>query len=265
MYYMENIFKIIYDKSVKNELLSLKDLDKRIEILVIEKNLNDYILNINFQSIRGNNLASYSYSSRTISIYTEKIKEMLYTITNSIILDKNLEISLYKNISILQIILHEVEHANQNKIAYSNNSLEALILRLSYLVNNRYNDELYEICPEERLAEIKSFDEIILLTNTIYNKFCNLSKILDMEKLKRLLRGYHYTNNSINVPINTYLILGNKTELLSHIEGLYNNINYSLSDRLKYGFQINNNEYKYLMKKLVLSLSKNFDNKINMI
>ena len=53
----------------------------------------------------------------------------------------------------MQIILHEVEHANQNKIAYNNNSLEALILRLSYLVNNRYDEELYEICPEERLAE----------------------------------------------------------------------------------------------------------------
>ena len=104
-----------------------------------------------------------------------------------------------------------------------------------------------------------------VLKNDWQNKFYNLSKILDMEKLKRLLRGYHYTNNSINVPINNYLISGNKTELLSHIERLYNNINYSLSDRLKYGFPINNNEYKNLMKKLVLSLSKNFDSKINMI
>ena len=70
MYYMENILKIIYDKSIKNETLSIKEIDKIIEILVIEKNLNDYILNINFQSIRGNNLASYSYSSKTIFIYT---------------------------------------------------------------------------------------------------------------------------------------------------------------------------------------------------
>ena len=60
-----------------------------------------------------------------------------------------------KNLSILQILLHEVEHANQQKIAYHDNTLEALIIRLSYLVNNGYDKNLYEYCPEERLAEIK--------------------------------------------------------------------------------------------------------------
>lgn len=63
--------------------------------------------------------------------------------------------NLYKNLSILQVLLHEIEHANPEKISYSENSLEAFIIRMSSLVNNSSNENLYEYCPEERLAEIK--------------------------------------------------------------------------------------------------------------
>lgn len=57
---MESILKIIYDKTIDNKILDLKDIEKILEILVFEKRLNDYILNISIQQIRGNNLASYS-------------------------------------------------------------------------------------------------------------------------------------------------------------------------------------------------------------
>ena len=67
---MESILKIIYDKTIDNKILDLKDIENILEILVIEKNLNDYILNINIQQIRSNNLASYSsYTKRNNGLY----------------------------------------------------------------------------------------------------------------------------------------------------------------------------------------------------
>ena len=44
---MENILEIIYDRTIKNKILNLKDIVKILEILGIDKCLNDYILNIN--------------------------------------------------------------------------------------------------------------------------------------------------------------------------------------------------------------------------
>lgn len=263
---MENILKIIYNKALNNEILNLKDIEKILELLVIEKCLNEYILNINVQPIRSNNLASYSNYTKKITIYTEMIEQMVKDIENNILNTNNFEIILYKNLSILQILLHEVEHANQQKIAYNDNTLEALIIRLSYLVNNGYDENLYEYCPEERLAEIKSFEEIKSLIGYINKNLVSLPDIIEMEKLKRQLIGYHYKDNNINVPIIDYFTLGNKKHLLDAFD-LTNNVTeeYTLNERFKYGFSISTDEYGTSMKKLVLFLSKRFNNRINYI
>lgn len=85
-----------------------------------------------------------------------------------------------------------------------------------------------------------------------------------MEKLKRQLRGYHYKNNFVTITIVEYFTLGNKENLLEAFD-LLNSVldNYTLDDRYKYGFSISNIEYGTSMKKLVLSLQKNFNNRIN--
>lgn len=260
---MENILKIIYDKTINNKILNIEDIDKIIELLVIEKNLNEYILNIDIQHIRSNNLASYSNHTRKITIYMKMVEQMINDIENNILNTNNFETLLYKNLSILQILLHEVEHANQQNIAYNHNTLEALIIRLSYWVNNE-EEKLYDYCPEERLAEIKSFEEISTIIGYINKKVFLLPDIIENEKLKRQLSGYHYKNNFITIPIVDYFTLGNKKELLKHFD-LSNAAleKYTLTDRYKYGFPITINEYGVSMKKLVLSLRKNFNNRIN--
>ncbi|MBQ7140438.1 MAG: hypothetical protein IJO32_02920 [Bacilli bacterium] len=261
---MENILKIIYDKSINNNIINLKDIEKILELLIIDKCLNDYISNINVQYIRSNNLASYSTYTKNITVYIKKVEEMVKNIENNILISNNFEIMLYKNLSILQVLLHEIEHANQQKISYKENSLEAFIIRISSLIENDRNDKLYEYCPEERLAEIKSYEEIINLTKYLNNNnILTLSEILDTEKLKRLLRGYHYNNSSINIPIIDYFDLGYKNKISNIINPIAKDEKYSLTERFHYGFQISNDEYSISMKKLVLSLNKNFNNRIN--
>ena len=255
--------RIIYDKTINNKFLDLKDIEKILELLVIEKCLNDYILNINVQHIRSNSLASYSNYTKDITVYINKIEQMVKDIKKDILNTNNFETMLYINLSIVQILLHEVEHANQQKIAYNENSLEAFIIRMSFLVTDGYSEKLYDLCPEERIAEIKSYEEIIKLINYISNnRLFVLPEILDNEKLRRLLRGYHYSNSSINVPIIDYFTYGNKSELL---EAFDFSTKRDLNERFKYGFPISINEYGISMKKLILSLNKNFNNKINIV
>lgn len=263
---MESILKIIYDKTINNRILSFKDIEKILELLVIEKCLNEYILNINIQPTRSNIIASYSNYTKKITIYIEMIEQMVKDIQNNILNTNNFETILYINFSILQILLHEVEHANQQKIAYNENTLEALIIRMSYLVDNSYDEDLYEYCPEERLAEIKSFDEINNLIGYINQDLISLPDILKAEKLKRQLRGYHYKNNFINIPIVDYFTYGNKQQLIDGLDITGNAIEkYTLSDRFKYGFPISIEEYGTSTKKLVLSLQRKFNNRINII
>ena len=134
---------------------------------------------------------------------------------------------------------------------------------MSFLVTDGYSEKLYDLCPEERIAEIKSYEEIIKLINYISNnRLFVLPEILDNEKLRRLLRGYHYSNSSINAPIIDYFTYGNKCELL---EAFDFSTKRDLNERFKYGFPISTNEYGISMKKLILSLNKNFNNKINIV
>lgn len=186
--------------------------------------------------------------------------KMITDIENNILCINSFEKVLYKNLSILQVILHEVEHANQQRIAYKDNSLEALILRLSYLVNN----VIYELSPEERLAEIKSFDEIYNLINCLdYNLYC-LSNIIKNDKLRRQLRGYHYKNNYISIPIVDYFTIGKRKDLLEVFSFNNNTFDkFTLEDRFKYGFPISLEEYGESMKKTILILNNNFNNRKN--
>ncbi len=176
---------------------------------------------------------------------------------------------LYKNLSMLQILLHEIEHANQTKISYTDNTLEVFILRMSYTVNDYYSETLYEYSPQERMAEIKSYKEIISLISFIENKLYNLPTILETEKLQRLLRGYHYNQGKISSPIITFFKQAGKESILQSFDWYrlhdLNTVytNYSIDERFNYGFPISLDEYSNNIKKLILSLNNNFNNRTN--
>ena len=270
--YMEYIIKMIYDKSLKSQLLSLKDIQKIIEFSVVNKQLSGYISNINIQSIRSNSLASYSYYDRNITINYTMIEKMIDDIKTNNLLLVGLEKMLYINLRLYQIILHEIEHAEQEKIAYRDNSMEAFIIRLTYLTDYSYINKLYECCPVERLAEINSYEEIQLLIQYVTRNIKYLYDVIETEKNQRLIQGYHYSNSIVKSPIVNYFELSNKKKLLNCFEW-YSNIyqesvrssiaNYDLNDRLKYGFPIEASEYYTNVKEIILTLQKNFSNRTN--
>lgn len=247
---------IVFDKTINNKSLNLSDIKKIVELLVINKELNDYIDNIEFNSADNNCLGCYSNYKKSITIYTKTFEKMLHDVDNSIVNFNKFELLFYKNLLMLQVILHEVEHANQQKISYTKNSLEALIIRLSYLVDDGYNEKLYEYCPEERLAEIKSFDELNNLLNYSIRRKFTIVEVIKAEKLKRMLTGYYAIDHSVSVPLISYFSDG-KVELLNTIKSLINTHKFlSLDDRFKFGFPISNQEYCDTMQKLILSFKK---------
>ena len=266
---MENVLKIIYDKSIDNKIIDIKDIDKILELLIIDSQLNNYILNIDIQPIRSNNLASYSNYSKKITIYSQTIELMLKNIENNLLTTNVFEKMLYKNLSLLQILLHEIEHANQTKIAYTENTLEAFIIRMAYTVCDSYFESLYEYSPQERLAEIKSYRKIISLISYIKNKLETLPLILETEKLQRYLRGYHYSNGKVICPFITFFTTGKKEQILLSFEWYSKQSldlvykEYNLNERFNYGFPISLEEYSNSMKRLVLALNNNFNNRIN--
>ena len=249
---MENILSILYNNSIKFKTIDQKDIEKIIEIIIYEKHLEAYILNMNIQSTRSNVLASYSNYTKAITIYINLINKMIYDIKKSNEMVNECEKHLYYNLLILQVLLHEVEHANQQKIAYSENSLEALILRLSYLVDDGYSEKLYEYCPEERFAEIKSVGEILYLIETFCEKYNKLHEAFILEKNIRQLRGYHYKNSKINTPLIDYFTLGKREKILSDVEYLIKSNNLLLDERFKYGFPISKVEYSLKLKNILL-------------
>ena len=264
---MENIFRIIYDLSINHKYIDVKDLSKILEILVDEKELNKYILNIDVQQIRSNNLASYSNYEKKITVYSNIVDKMVKDIICFIKTDNELVVSLYVNLRILQVLLHEVEHANQEKIIYDN-SLESFILRISQMVVEK--KQVYDLMPSERFAEIKSFQDILILLNYNINN-SQIESLIKNDYIQRKINGYHYCNSELVSPIVSYFTEGNAQRLLLSFEWYSNDNNkmvdmvnkqYGLEKCLFYGFPIYADDYVYIMRDVINDLNLNFTNKV---
>ena len=260
---MEYVLKIIYDNSMNNKIISLKDIDKIMSFIVNCKDLNNFVLDSDVQSIRSKNLASYSVYTKKISIYSNTIEIMLKNIEKNIQNLSDNQRYFYENLTLLQVLLHEIEHANQEKIAYTENSFEAFLIRMTKLITLDNNiDIYYDCCPTERLAEIKSYNEIISFSNDLNIFDASLIKLLNSEKILRQLKGYHYNNKLINVPIIDYFNYGGKTDIIKLVD--INNTNYNLEERFKFGFPITKLEYGESLKEMVLTFNNNFKNRIKL-
>ena len=266
---MERIFKIIFDASINYRILNINDLSIIIDEIVGIKSLNNYVLNIDDNQIGSNKLASYLELERMILINSKVIDKMIKELHKNNKVLKGFEEILYFNLRIAQVVLHEIEHANQKKMI-NNNSLESFILRISEIVPEK--KQIYEYIPKERFAEIKSYAEIILMTN--YHENNNLNELLQIEKLQRLMRGYHYKESSIISPIESYFEIGERKDLLYSFDWYSNSREerikkvkelYSLDDSLFYGFNISDDDYKTNMINVVNGTNHYFNNKIKIL
>lgn len=283
------LLRLIYDYSINGKLVDINFIEKLIDIVVTSKQLDKYVYNLAIlpekesQIEDGISIASYNPFSKVISVYVDGVNQMLEHNDRYLVLFENIEQIFYKNLSITQVILHELEHANQRKIIEKESSLESEILKLSSaeiniktgikLIKSGYSVEQvmiyimtkkmqsinnyrknYDIAPEERLAEIKSYQEIIDLLSHIKKYVPNLLEFEQTNKLENLLRGFKYDSGFLISPTITYLLESENAHSLNKFEWFnqdyYKCLHqskemYSLEDRLKYGLMIDDKEFEY--------------------
>ncbi len=241
---MNEIFKLVYDRSKKNQLLCAQDLAKIVEYYTISQQLNEYVLNFYINSINSNTFATYSLDDRSIIVNLKLLRKC----TKDRCKEgygglRGFYVYFYKNLFILHALLHELEHANQLKIAYNDTNTEGLLIRLSYLVGKEYYDKLYPISPEERLADVKSFEKIIDLIKANKTDLKTIRGLLEIEKQDCILTGYSCDGTTVDAPTTNYFTLGKRKDLLKafdfesikHIHNVY--------ERMKYGFPVSKEEF----------------------
>ena len=294
----EKILRIVYDYSIKGKLADIDFIYKVIQVVIDGKELSNYLEDVRLiQKVVSDNkgkikLATYDSDFKTIRIYVEAIDNLIkYNNKYKEYLSHEEDI-FYKNLLFVHIILHELEHANQQKIILEQKGIEADILKLRYknssvivddemvrkmkklglsmnsfaayaLGAQKKYEESYEFAPEERLAEIKSYKQIINIIRPISKKLTRLSTIEEIKLLSSYLRGYEQTE--ISSPTIKYFTNCGQVGGLKRFNW-YNDDNqiclnkcssiYSLHDKMLYGLPISEYEYNSVEKNIQYKYSK---------
>lgn len=131
------LLKFLYEYSANGKLVDGKYIQELIEIVVDSKDIVDYagglIITDKDSRLRDPNslLAVYYPNKKLIAVYLDAIEEMQKSFNTYQEMFNSTEELFYKNLLVTQVVLHELEHANQRKIMDKEESLEGDILRAS--------------------------------------------------------------------------------------------------------------------------------------
>lgn len=283
----EELLDLLYDYSSKGKLADKEYIEKFIAIVKKYKSLGNYLIGpyyLPYSTQNIDTLATYSFSIRKIQIFYKKIEETIKSDKFCDFMIPEKEKVFYKNVKLSQILLHELEHVNQAKIIEENDNLESRILRLTgvgksseivaiILKKMGYNDnkiesvlddkksiyhKYYEFAPHERLAEIKSHEQLTSITSEIGDLVPNVNKLEEIYAIKSMLKGYRIDNFLIS-PTVLYLIKQGEIGALKRFEWYGRNDYetlckskqlYDLEDRVRLGLPIDQKEYNAISKRL---------------
>lgn len=282
------ILRLIYDYSINRKLLDSKFIDKLIEIVVTERSLHEFVNNVRFT----NELDKNDYSV-VCATYNPLNKEIIidYDSINIILEDKSyyeqlffdLEQIFYRNLIITQIILHELEHAFQNKQLDNkkDDSIEAKLVKASFVLeqvmkhpkflnailkgeissqdiymyvmqNRELYKQYYKFNPTERLAEVNSYTTIINTIEPIKKYIPNLLEFEKASMVEESLKGYKDIDIQEICPTQVYLCGTRQDKVWSGFDfydqdssKLIKHVcgEYNLAKRLSLGLPVTVNEY----------------------
>ena len=285
------ILKLIYDYSVNGKLVDSKFIDKLIEIVVSKKSLNNYVRNVKFTNKLEKNdyrvyCAAYSPLSMEILVDYESIQIAMENRSYYERLFQSLEQIMFRNLTITQYILHELEHAFQNKQAddKSDNSIEAKLVNASFVLeqamknprvlnallkgeipvqdfiiytlqNRKLYKQYYALNPTERLAQVNSFRTIVDSIEPIKKYIPNLYEFEQASLVEAMLRGYTDSWNQGICPTQVYLFGTGQSNVWSELDfynrdysQLMKNVSdrYNLAKRLSLGLPVSYDEYNIM-------------------
>ena len=223
----EKLLELLYNYSKNNKLADIDFIVKVVSIVTNYKRLNDYVKKIEYNSYNkfdNSSLLGYNFDERKIIIYDEKLNIYLNQVKANDVFIPNKEKLFYKNVEVLEALLHELEHANQSKIMENEKTEEAEILKLvgvgksrelismelkkiglsKKLIENLLNNKMkiyykyYDFAPHERLAEINSHQKMSEILSPIKNFVPNIYKLENTLVLKNKLKGYTFNHKLIS-------------------------------------------------------------------
>lgn len=285
------ILKLIYNYSVNRKLVDSKFIDKIIEIVVSKKSLHNYVHNVRFTNKLEKDdyavtCAAYNPLSMEMLIDYESIQIAMENRSYYDFLFNSLEQIMFRNLTITQYILHELEHAFQNKQAdnKSDNSIEKKLINASLVLeqamknprvlkallkgeipaqdfiiytlqNMKLYKQYYALNPTERLAQVNYFKTIVNSIEPIKKYFPNLYEFKQASLVEEMLRGYPDSWNQGVCPTQVYLFGTRQSNVWSELDfynqdssQLLKNVGdrYNLSKRLSLGLPISYDEYNSL-------------------
>ena len=292
------IFKLVYDYSINGKIIDKTFIDRLVEIVVLEKRLYNYIQRVNItdkliKSSNGIIGAEYNLTSMDISIHSGSIQRIIESKSKHYqyyYLFNSLERLMFKNLLIVQIILHELEHVYQNKLCDNrhDNSIYFKLINASFLLEKSLNNweifkaistgkidendlsallskyknlyqQYYKVNPSERLAQINSYKTIVNLLTPVRDQVPNLYNHEYLTLLKEKLNGYPNPWQIGICPTQIFLFGVELEDVWKDLD-FYNKkvkkltktvySKYSLEKRLSLGLPISELEYNSLNQKL---------------
>lgn len=282
------ILRLIYDYSCSGKLVDLKFIDKIVDIVVTNRGLSHYVRNIKLTDKLDKDdykvaCAGYNSLNNNILVDYESVRIVLDNLTYYDCLFEGIEPIMFKNLTITQILLHELEHAYQSKQADDkfDNSIEAKLIRASlvleqviknpklltrlldekvneqefiiYILHNReLYKKYYKMNPTERLAQIKSFKSIVKSIEPIKKYIPNLYEFNNASLWEEMIKGYQESWSEGSCPTQVYLNATRQSDMWSGFDfysqstdSLIKNVSkhYSLEKRLSFGLPVTNREY----------------------
>ncbi len=282
------ILKLLYDYMAARKMVDKYFIYKLVEIVVTYKRLHKYVSGAIAYKKKIDKtddddhitFANFNPQKNRITAI-EKVFNFDFTnYDNYDYLFNEYEIIMYRNIYIAVLILHELEHASQEKqIIFGGDEIETRLLKTCYLfkrifsefknfciMNTRGNinscdflvfrqtpqlyTQFYNLDPSERLAQIDAYRNILAALNRIKDKIPNLYEFQTALLVEQMLRGY---NINCLCPTGSFLKSVNRSDVWTSF-GFYDSDQdqlkskvmeqFNLEKRLRLGLPISLSEYE---------------------
>ena len=288
-----DVLKLIYDNIGNECYVSEEELTSLVMAIVDYKDLHDYIKNFKLEYYYQKDddkvsVAKYVASKKAIYMYINGVTE-LYQRLSQFRLPLNVyERNIYNYLVLIQILLHEIEHANQSKIMNTSSDIESTILKystglidrdifrkllsegyslkgaLNYTNLLKFNRDInyennYNNAPHERIADIKAWEEVQDITGIIKEDVPYLHDFVKYIKYQKMFSGYEQKDGEVISPTIEYLIQSGYQEQMDRFDWYNENYNiclnnvmddYILKERMLYGLPISMEEYNVIDKTL---------------
>jgi len=267
----DEIIDVLYSYFKNNKDIDSVFINKLANLAIKYYCLDEYIQNVVFDDSTSLSImpqASFYFETKEIYFYNKSIMNAFNNFSSQ--LNKTYDSNMFKYLFVLNVLLHEIEHGNQQRKINTVNDIESEILRAEYQTRiealkknklkkmllafklQRIAQEYYMFAPSERFAENFSCQKVQAIAKKIGDEISY--HIMEYIRLDNILRGYNIelTSNSSNAPTKTYLKKINPNFNYSNIENLSYNI--KKEDMIKLGLETPRDELNKISKKrLVLS------------